>query len=192
LRSTLCVPALRDKVDGVSAPEALPTSESSISATEAPVRVLSVELSADGIAEWGDRRHVVFVPRDAIVGVELRRGIGGERPIVQVLFAVALIAGGLVLTGALSVAGQMPRGAGRLAAGGVLLLVLGGYVLWTAVRPKLFLLVRTRNDQRKLLFHGRVDLASLRAALDEAKLRFGYDVTWAVQIPEKATRPYRS
>lgn len=157
-----------------------------------PVRYLTVELGPDGIAEWADGNRAVFVPRDTIVGIELRRGIGGERPIVQIVLGSALVAAGIVLLGALTAIYDMPRGTARLAAAGAPLAIWGVYVLWTALRPALFLLVRTKNDRRKVLFQGRADLASVRAVLDDAKARFDYDVTWAVPKPEQSARPYRS
>ena len=123
----------------------------------APAKYLAVELSAEGAAEWADRRRVVFVPRDQIVGIEVRRGIAGERPVLQVIVGVA--------------------------AGGAPIALVGGWVLWTGVRPAYYLRVRTHDDARKLVLDRKVDLAQLSTMLEAARSRFGYAVDWAIDEP---------
>lgn len=158
----------------------------------APVRYLTLELTTEGIAEWDDHRHAVFVPRDAIVGIELRRGPGGERPIVQIVVGLVLLALGVTLLGALAAAGGSPRTAGRVSVAGAPLTIVGVYLLWSAVRPALYLYVRLKGDARKLLIRGKADLPSLAEALREASVRFGYEVTWQIPRPEQPGRPYRT
>jgi hypothetical protein len=146
----------------------------------APVKYLTVEWTADYVAEWGDGRAVVVVPRERIVGVELRRGICGERPVLQVLVGACFVAAGLVFFGAVpGVLGS--RIGARFGAAGSMFLVLGAYLLWTGVRRGVYFLVRTERDARKLLLRGRLDHAELRAALYEARRRFGYQVTWHLE-----------
>jgi hypothetical protein len=60
------------------------------------LQYLSVELSDKGIAEVTDGRRDVFVPRQQIQRVELRRGIPAERPLLQVVFGIVCIVAGIV------------------------------------------------------------------------------------------------
>jgi hypothetical protein len=153
------------------------------------VRYLGVELGADGAAEWLDGRRAVFVAREAVIDVELRRGIAGERPVLQfVLGGGALVLGAaLLFTLAGVLDGAWSPVAARFAAAGVPLSILGAWVLWTGARPAYYLRVRTALDARKLLLARRVDLPELSTALHEASRRFGYRVSWALDDPRPPT-----
>jgi hypothetical protein len=159
-----------------------------------PVRFLGVELGPDGASEWVDRRRVVHVPRQGILGVELRRGIAGERPLLQLLVGGAVTVLGLVILGSLvgvAGAGHVARMGIRLMTGGLLMSLLGGYVLWTGLRPAYYLRVRTADDARKLVLARKVDLAQLSAALRAAEERFGYAVQWGIDSPRPVGDAYR-
>jgi hypothetical protein len=161
------------------------------------VRCLGIELGSDGAAEWMDRRRVVFVPRTAIVGIDLQHGIAGERPVLQIVLGVGAILLGLLLLSAVAgaldlyLAGAATRSAARLAAAGAPLTIIGAWVLWTGLRPAYYLRVRTATDARKLLLARRVDLAELSRALYDASQRFGYPVTWRIEEPRPPVTPFR-
>ena len=76
----------------------------------------------------------------------------------------------------------------RFAAAGASLLLLGGYVVWSGVRPAYFLRVRTADDARKLVLARKVDLAQLSNALHAAQEGFGYVVEWAIEEPRPPVR----
>ena len=161
------------------------------------VRYLAVELGAEGAAEWADRRRIVFVPRDGIRGIELRRGIAGERPALQVIVGVAAILGGMYLLASLGgvlglvFMGFASRMAARFAMGGALIACLGAWVLWTGVRPAYFLLVRTADDARKLVLAPTVELEHVSTFLHSASQRFGYVVEWRIDVPRPPVPPFR-
>jgi hypothetical protein len=162
--------------------------------TKEPLRYLSLELGEEGVAEIGEDRRVVFVPRADITGLELRRGIAGERPVLQVVVGFALIALGLSMLGALQAVleGFLPRTSGRIAGGGAACIAVGAYILWTGLRPAHYLWVRSSRDARKVLILGRVDLGHLAEILAKAKLLYGYEVAWQVKKPGAPdARPYR-
>jgi hypothetical protein len=144
-----------------------------------------------------DGRRVVFVPREAVVRIELRRGIAGERPVLQVLFGVVTLLLGLVLlssvVGVFDIVwrGGATRIAARLAAGGAPMMLVGAWVLWTGLRPTYYLRVRTAGDSRKLLLARKVDLATLSRALHDATHRFGYVVAWGIDEPRPPMAPFR-
>src|ERR1700691_5030050 len=89
-----------------------------------PVRFLGVELGPDGASEWVDRRRVVHVPRQGILALELRRGVAGERPLLQLLVGGALSLLGLLIVASLvgvAGSGHVARMGIRLMTGGVLM-----------------------------------------------------------------------
>jgi hypothetical protein len=64
----------------------------STGATENELHAGNVVFSASGIAERQGARNAVFVAREAIRSVDFLRGPGGERIVVQLLFALVLLA----------------------------------------------------------------------------------------------------
>jgi hypothetical protein len=162
------------------------------------VRYLSVRFDGDGVSEWQDGRQVVVVPRAEIVEIELRRGPAGERPVVQlVLGAASVLLGAVCLVSlferiGLVWSGRIAHGGIRLLAASALFLILGAYVVISALRPAYLLRVATQRGARKLVFTGKADLASIAAALRQADERFGYTVQWAVADRVPGTPPYRS
>ena len=148
-------------------------------ATES-IRYLGVELGPEGASEWADRRRVVHVPRPSVTRIELCRGIAGERPLLQLVFGVAVCILGLALLASMWTGGASGM-ALRFAAAGVSLLLVGGYVVWSGLRPAYFLRVRTSDDARKLVLASKVNLAQLSDALHAAQERFGYVVEWAIE-----------
>jgi len=158
------------------------------------VHLLDVELGADGATEWAEMRRTVFVPRDAIVSVQLRRGIAGERPLVQVIVGGLSIALGLYILSFVSglLEGSWTRLGARLGAGSIVFVMLGGWVLWTGIRPAYYLRVVTRDDDaRKLVLKGKVDLAAVSTALHVAQSRFGYATEWQIEHPRPPAAPFR-
>jgi hypothetical protein len=161
-------------------------------ASRQTVRYLSVELSAEGVAEWVDRRRAVFVPRVEITAIELRRGVAAERPLVQLVLGVAFLVGGvgLVVGGAHGLSSGLVRTSARLLAAAGMLSVLGCYLLYSALRPQHYLFVRNRTDGSKIVFAGKADLRAIEQALRAASERWGYEVTWTIPRPT-GMGPYR-
>lgn len=150
-------------------------------AQAAAATYLRVELSSEGAAERVDGRPAVFVPRNAIVRVELRRGVTGERPVLQLLFGGTLVAAGLYLFswvgGLADWGGHVPA---RPVACGLPMVALGAWVLWHGLRRAYYLHVQTQGDARKLVLGSRVSLVEVSALLEAARARFGYAVGWAI------------
>lgn len=155
------------------------------------LRCLSVELSSKGITELDGARAVVFLPRDEIVRAELRRGISGERPIAQFVFAA--------LFSALSVASLLIVRAWWLHGGlisvkvvpGMALAPLGPWLIWSTLRPAYYLHVRTQDDVRKIVFRGRAHRADIEACLRRANMLFGFEITSRLPGFDLVGAPYR-
>ncbi len=161
---------------------------------DVPLRFLAIELGPDGVAEWGDRAHAVFVPRAEIAAIEVRHGLAGVRPVLHALVGVAILVGAVVLAVALGGAfdAGFSGGAAPLSGACVPLVLLGAYVVWFALRPTLHLRVRTRRGACAMRFHGETDLESIATILAEAQRRYGYVVRWIVLEPRVAKTAYRS
>jgi hypothetical protein len=71
------------------------------------------------------------------------------------------------------------------------MMVVGGWVLWTGLRPTYYLRVRTATDRRKLLLARKVDLVEVSRALHDASHRFGYAIGWAIDAPRPPVAPFR-
>jgi hypothetical protein len=142
-----------------------------------PIRYLTIEVGARGIAELQDRGRPVFVPRQEIRRIALERGIPAERPIAQILVGVACLLAGAVcfffLLGWILMGGVTSR---YLPAGGGVALVFGFWVIWTAIRPAYFLRVEAKGDVRKLVFHGTVEHREIERLLRRANRTWDYGI----------------
>lgn len=112
---------------------------------------LNLEISERGISEFSGNRRIIFIARDEIQSIEVRFGSKAERPLIQII-------GGILLT-ALGAAGavMIVNGGGRGLRWGLGFVVFGALGLWMLYEAMLkshHLLVATRNDRRKLVFHG--------------------------------------
>jgi hypothetical protein len=130
----------------------------------------------------------VFVARETIRSVDLRRGPGGERIVVQLLFALVLI---VIAFASVRIALGEWDGGGTLHArviAGAAFGPFGAWVVWRALRPVHYLYVRTSNDARKLLFAPRTDPQIILSLVARAARVHGYEVTLAERA---GTAPYR-
>jgi hypothetical protein len=134
----------------------------------------SVRLSAEGAAEMDGTRRLIFVPRAEIERLELRHGSGAERPIVTAAVGFTLLALSALpirmLIGAL-------RGYGRfdidiIAAVGFIVPAL--WLLDLSLRRRWMIVVHTRKDTRKLVFHKTKDRVEIENFFSTARSRFGY------------------
>lgn len=148
----------------------------------------SVEISEDGLAELDQGRRNVFVPRPEIREVQLSYGLGSERPLIAGILGAALLVVGiwpirnlyLVLTGG---------GVFQIETiGAAALIFLGLWLIHFAFRKRLHLSVRTANQRRKILFHGKVNQEDLAELLRAAEHDFGYPVQRSVSLEDLVRR----
>jgi hypothetical protein len=128
------------------------------------------------IAEMAGAWPAVRVPRADIISIEVARGSESQRPIVQFLFGVLLLAMGLFpIPGIIRCLGQ-----GKIVVGHEAILVvwlfLGIWVIYDAVKRRTLLLLRTPRGTKKIAFHGAVDAEELEEFLRLVKTAFGYTV----------------
>jgi hypothetical protein len=157
---------------------------------EGAVRYCSVEIGPEGVAELDDRGRVVFVAREKIRRVVLRKGIAAERPWVHVVFG-CLCFGVAILAGVI-VARWSSQG-GTLYAetmSGFAMVPLGIGIFWALFRSRHFLRVESACDARHMIFRGRIEPQDLRQFLAQAEATQGIVIEREVPAFERAS-PYR-
>lgn len=124
-------------------------------------------------------RPVLRIPRDRIREIHLRWGIQAARPLVQlVLGGGFLAAAGYILV---TMLWEWFRHGGvihvEVVAGLVVLGVVGGWLLFTALRRGFYLAVQTNNAREKVRFDRRLPRQEIQPFLNEARRRFGYEIS---------------
>ena len=127
---------------------------------------LRVSVSERGVGEYEDNRYTLFIPRSKIQTIELKFGSPAEYPLTQCVagsLLSPLVILGIVLT-AINGFAMIRWNLSMMFFGG-----LGVWLLWEALRKRHFLLVRTPDDSRKVVFRGRAQKEELFAVLQFAK-----------------------
>ena len=136
------------------------------------VRYLNIAVSEKGLSEFSEDRRIIFIAREEIQSIQLRQGSGAERPILQLIVSLPLVALGIV---GLSIVGHGPRGfywgTGFIVFGG-----LGAWFLYETLKKHHYLWVTCRQDKRKLIFRGRFQEGEFsRFSTDALKLGYHFD-----------------
>jgi hypothetical protein len=147
-------------------------------AERAPLRLGSIEIADDGIAERSHGRRAVFVPRASVERVTVVQGFTCERPIAALLGTVICLGGAaIVFWGVISSFDEEHAHIRlRLLVWAMLPAVVGAMFLWTLIRRGRYLRVDTARGSRKLQVHGKVNLDALRELLQLGRSHFGYQI----------------
>lgn len=166
-----------------------PTEATAASVGDA-VSYASVEIGPEGAAEFDARGKAVFVPRERILRIVLRKGIASERPLLQAVFG--LLCFGVAGLAWMLVAHWLEEGGTLIAetVSGFAMLPLGIGIFWALLRPRLFLRVEMKKDARHLIFRGRVHPEELRRFLNQVETTQGLSIEREVPGFARAT-PYR-
>jgi len=137
----------------------------------------NVEISESGIYEISGRRRIVNIPRSQIRNITFTRTIAAERPIAQIVFALLLIVVGLY--GFKAILQWLTEGGILyidISFGYLLFLPLGGWLLMSAIKKKMLLLVKMDSDQRKVVFNQNHEIEKVREFLSKSQRQFGYHI----------------
>jgi len=133
---------------------------------------LNVEASEKGLSEFHKTTRTVFIPKDQIEAIEVKFGPCAERPALQMILGLALVA--LGITGLwMAINGGirgMYWGLGFALFGGI-----GVFCLHEAFRKGHYLCVTCRGETRKLIFRGLVDPTALSSFVSSAS-SLGYRI----------------
>lgn len=135
------------------------------------ISYLNITFSQKGVSEFSGRQRAVFIPREEIQRIQIKTGSRAERPLVQGIAGVALLALGVV-----GVRMFISNGAAflRWEAGFLLFGGVGGWLLLEALRKGHCLLVTCSRETRKLVFDKKVNEPELAEFLRNAA-RLGYN-----------------
>jgi hypothetical protein len=138
-------------------------------------RYLTVEFGPGGVAELDphDGTRLSFVARADVQRISVGSGSLANRPLLQPIAAIALLALGafLALGGFF---GAAVRGNGHFVVGGVALIGLSGWGLRDSFKRGTYVRVEGRGGARKLAVRGRVDAADLQRFLVRMAAVYGY------------------
>jgi hypothetical protein len=131
---------------------------------------LNLRASEKGVSELSSKgARVVFIPSNQIENVEVRFGSRAERPILQLIMAVCLLAFGAVgIYLALECGARgLYWGSGFIAFG-----IFGVYSLYEALKKAHYLAVVCKNGTRKLIPRGSVSEVEFSKFASDASIRF--------------------
>ncbi|MFM9963293.1 MAG: hypothetical protein ACKV2Q_18950 [Planctomycetaceae bacterium] len=136
----------------------------------------NIRFRMDGVGEWDQTRFALYLNRNLIRRITLCNGFQCERPILAGLLGLVVSAVGLagvaIFFGAL--------GAGFVVSKYVMALpvclLVGCWMIFTAMKRGFYLDVILESDRRKLCFQGSVDVASLDQFLREVESQLGYQI----------------
>ncbi len=140
-----------------------------------PAQYLSIRFTRESLDEVDeDGTRLVCLPKEGITSVALVYGQSEERPVVQLVAGVALMAVGLVfvvrILSWVLVGGTIVD----VEAFGVALVPLGAWFLYRVFRKRHYLRVETTKETRKLAFNGRAEPQMIEELLDRARSDHGY------------------
>lgn len=140
------------------------------------IRLLGVEFSRKGIASVYGARTDLFIAHDDIREIKLRYGQAGERRWLQIPLAVVIL--GAAVLQIVDLLRWLFFGGTRYDFQILVLVVLigvGGWLLWDAVRKQWYMEVQTLHKTRKLAFHEKVSEPMLQLFVQYAQ-QFGYSI----------------
>lgn len=144
-------------------------------------------MSAEVVAEIDGNQVMVSLPRDQIASMTLHHGIKSERPIIDITIGVIFIFIGIYiffpmlssLVSAIFLGPIVPRyNASKFVSMGLVFVPIGIYFIADVIRKRYFLLITTkRGDKRKIVFNSDISYTELRSFIDQAKMKYGYEIS---------------
>ncbi len=144
------------------------------------IQFSSIRVSSDCIDEVDRHLVAVSISKTEIKRIELRYGIGSERPAIQLLLGLVFFGIGCFFLVDLVLWLFWGGTAYDVEALAIGLIPLGGWLMCNAVRKKYFLFIHLASDRRKLVFKGKFEQSDLLAFIDEAIEKFGFNIEKAL------------
>ncbi len=153
------------------------------------IRLSSVEFSGASVSEIDGNQMMLSLPREQIASMTLERGIKSERPLVDILIGSAFILTGFYVYWPLllSLWGKIflspgselaPRiASSKLIVFGLILVPVGVYLIFTALKKRYFLLIITTHGmKRKIVFDADISYTEIRSFIEQVRTRYGYQI----------------
>ena len=136
---------------------------------------LSIRFTRESLDEVDvDGTRLVCLPRDGITSVALVYGQSEERPLVQLVAGIALMALGLVFVVRILSWILLGGTIADVEAFGVALVPLGAWFVYRVFRKRHYLRVETSKETRKLAFNGKAQPQMIDDLLERARRELGY------------------
>jgi len=139
-------------------------------------RYLNIEISDKGLSEFDGDRRIIFIAKEDVRRVEVHFGSSAERPGLQLIAGILLLA--LGATGLAMVLASGMRGL-RWGVGFMLFGCFGAWFLYETFKKSHYLQVTRHQDVRKLVFRGNFSEADFTAFSKEAG-EMGYSLDKSV------------
>lgn len=136
----------------------------------------NIRFRMDGVGEWDQTQFALYLNRNLIRRITLCNGFQCERPILAGLFGLVVSAIGIA--GVAIFFGALARGfvISKYVMALPVCLLVGLWMIFTAMKRGFYLDVKLESDQRKLCFRGAVDEGALDRFLCEVESQFGYQI----------------
>jgi hypothetical protein len=136
---------------------------------------LSIRFTRESLDEVDvDGTRLVCLPRDGITSVALVYGQSEERPLLQLVAGLVLVAVGLVFVVRILSWVLVGGNIVDLEAFGVTLVPLGAWFVYRVFRKRHYLRVETGKEVRKLAFNGKAQPEMIGELLERARRELGY------------------
>lgn len=149
----------------------------------------SVCIKNDEIAELDEKytdKVVVAVPRDRCKKLLLKFGYASERPVVEILIGITLLAGGIyialpllenLINSSISNTAYISPQSSKFVALSFLYFPLAAYFFYLPFQKSYYVLVITENGCRKLVFKGVVRQNLLDQFITNTRMTFGWEIS---------------
>lgn len=158
------------------------------------IRLSSVEITPDRVSELDGKQPSKTIQKSEIVSISLEYGISSERTVLQIIFSIFTILIGLYL-------GLIPTckfiydiyshtgvDVGHPYSKGLILILFpiffipfGIYSLVSTVQKRYYLSVKTKNDNRKIVFNDTMQDHEITFFIHSAKEKYGYAIESCIE-----------
>ena len=141
--------------------------------SEKHVDLGTLRITSTRFEELDQSRIIVAVERQSVVHARVAYARRSERPLLQLLFAVACVVYGMFTIANIAIWLQEGGTRDVLAIMGILLLPLGVWLGYDALRRGPILLLETTRGRRRLAFGGKVRREQVQAFVAAASFELG-------------------
>jgi hypothetical protein len=137
------------------------------------LRCDNVVVSPRGIAETSGKKIVVFVPAAEIERIIMKHGRSDHRPVLSLSIGIIFVLVGIygLVELVLALRGY------RYELGMVAFGIIGGSLIYDALKQRFFLEVHGKKDPRRLVFSKNTPQSDIRNFCDKVRANYKYDVT---------------
>ncbi len=135
-----------------------------------------IRMTPEGIGVIESGRVVLTLLKSDVQRIILRRGMQAQHPVIQLIFGIVLLVTGLIPLPFMVFFPDVGVIAMKLGVGALVLVILGGWLLFESLRRGYFLDVETKSGWKKLPLSKGHDIVEFESFLRAAKDTLGYPI----------------